>query len=84
LTEEELATIHIYRAKSFFGAAMDIDIYIDGQLAAELGNGDSTSVKVSSGIHEITPSGWQGDSRLPVIYYKEKAPSINHHYCPVK
>ena len=59
---------------------MDIDIYVDGQLVTELGNGDSTSIKVSPGLHEITPSGWQGDSHLPIIYYEDQAPSINHDF----
>ena len=77
---EELAVINIYRTSSFFGGANDIDIFIDGQLAAELGNGDSISVNVSSGIHEISPFGWQGDARFPVIYYDQKAQSINHDF----
>jgi hypothetical protein len=59
---------------------MDIDIYLDGKLAAELGNGDSVRIKVSPRIHDITPSGWQGDSHLPVIYYKDKAPGIEHEF----
>lgn len=39
-------------------------------------------LEVTSGVHEITPSGWQGDGHLPVVYYKDKAPSINHDFLP--
>lgn len=78
---EKLVTIFIYRTKSFFGSAMDIDIFIDGKLAAELENGDSISVKVSPGSHEITPASWQGDNHLPIVYYKDKiAQSISHDF----
>ena len=77
---EEIAEIYIYRTSSFFGGGNDIDIFIDGQLAAELGNGDSIRVNVSSGIHEITPFGWQGDTHLPVFYYDQQAQSINHDF----
>ncbi len=80
-TSEKLAIIHIYRTSSFFGSGSDIDIYIDGKLAAELGNGDSMSVKVTFGIHKITTGGWQSDGRFPIIYYSE-TPGINHNFLP--
>lgn len=80
-TSEKLAIIHIYRTRSFFGSGNDIDIYIDGKLAAELGNGDSVSVEVTFGVHEITTGSWRGDGRYPVISYSE-APGINHDFLP--
>ena len=84
LNLEELAVINFYRTDSSFlaiGSGNDKDIYIDGNIVAELATGNSISVNVIPGVHKITTGSWGGGSKLPVAYYTEnKNGGISHNF----
>lgn len=79
---EELAILHLYRPRRFFLGGVDIDVYIDGQLAFELSNGDTTEILVEPGIHLISTASWRSDSQLPIWYYDEHTPELEHEFLP--
>jgi len=77
---DDLAVIHVYRVKVFFGSGNDIDILVDGKAAGEIGNGESLPILVEPGVHTITPADWGSAAAAPVFTYKILGIPIEHDF----
>ena len=76
----ELAVIHIYRVRAFFGGGNDFDILVDGKIAGDLGNGESLIVRIDPGIHTIERYDWTSPAQAPIFSYGKVGNSIEHNF----
>ncbi len=67
----DMGSIIFSRENKFYGAIVDINIFMDGILVARVGNGKEVKVPVTIGKHRIAFDVWSGNSQEEIVITPE-------------